>query len=605
MTEAALDAREPKVSTLAGLAEIYRHLSGARRRQFYFLLVLMLLGAVAELGTIGSVVPFLAILAGQAPGGHLAWLTTALGSLGVGAGAHNLIIAGLIFVTFVLLAGALRLELTWVMQNFTHRLAHDLTIETQRRILAQPYAFHIQRNSSLVVSSVDMVEILVLEVVLPLMQTLTAGLSALVIMAALIYMDPFTAIVGGVTFAMIYIAFSVASGKRLARNSAVLGESYERRVNIIQESIGGIRDTIIDNAQAMHLRFLEQVSSRLADARATTAFIALAPRYLIESIGIVTIAGLAAFVSLREGGLASALPFLGALGLGAQRLLPLLQNVYTGCSTAAGSRSSVSQVIALLRLPDRPPRSKSDSGEQPFRRQVRLEKVGFSYPSRSLFALDDISLTIPFGSMLALVGETGSGKTTLADVLMGLLQPTEGRIIVDELPLEAANVDRWQHQIAHVPQSIFLADTTIAKNIALSLPDEAPDQDRIVDAARKAQLHEFIVSLPAGYDTRVGERGVRLSGGQRQRLGIARAIYKGAPVLVLDEATSALDEQTESSVITALDGLRREGCTIIIVAHRASTIRCCDLVARLSHGRLLEFGSLAEVAGVQEMLSQR
>jgi ATP-binding cassette subfamily B protein len=240
----------------------------------------------------------------------------------------------------------------------------------------------------------------------------------------------------------------------------------------------------------------------------------------------------------------------------------------------------------------------------PVKDRISFDQVSFSYPSRPKSrAIDNISFDIGRGSMVALVGETGGGKTTLADLLMGLIEPTAGQILVDGVPLDVTNAGRWQGAIAHVPQSIFLADATIARNIALSLPDMKLDHDRVVDAARKAQLYDFVCSLPEGFDTHVGERGIRLSGGQRQRLGIARAIYKNTPILVFDEATSALDDLTETAVITALEELRREGRTIIIVAHRLSTIRRCDLVARLDRGRLVELGGFEEVLGARANLS--
>jgi ABC-type multidrug transport system fused ATPase/permease subunit len=198
--------------------------------------------------------------------------------------------------------------------------------------------------------------------------------------------------------------------------------------------------------------------------------------------------------------------------------------------------------------------------------------------------------------MLAVTGPTGSGKSTLVDVLMGLLSPDAGRVLIDDVPLTAETQGQWHRTVAHVPQSIFLADASIARNISLSLPDRSADPAKVLEAAKKAQLHDFIASLPTGYDTYVGERGVRLSGGQRQRLGIARAIYKNAPIFVLDEATSALDEVTESAIMAALEELRREGRTVIIVAHRDSTIRACDLVARLDHGRVVDGDPVAEVS---------
>ena len=265
-----------------------------------------------------------------------------------------------------------------------------------------------------------------------------------------------------------------------------------------------------------------------------------------------------------------------------------------GWSTLEGQRSTFGQIIELLSLPvEEATEAAVESLE--LRREITLDKITFAYPTRERRALDETSLLIPRGSMVALIGPTGSGKSTLLDILMGLLEPQEGRILIDDAPLRAGIERRWHRSIAHVPQSIFLADSTIGQNIALSLPGNPRDQGRIVESASKAQLHDFIMSLPAGYETTVGERGVRLSGGQRQRLGLARAIYKDAPILILDEATSALDDTTEAAVIASLAALRSEGRTIIIVAHRLSTIRQCDLVARLDHGRVVQFGPFGEV----------
>ena len=577
----------PPMPIRAALAEIYTHASKARRRQFYLVLALMLVGSLSELATIGSVIPFLALLSEGAPPAYLSWPAELLGS-------RPALTAGFLFVGFALFSGAIRLALTWVTQDFIYKLGHELALEVQRRILSQPYGFHIERNTSSLISGIDLVEVLVFEILLALIQTFIAAFIATVILAGLIYIDPPTAIIAVAAFSLIYLFVLAVTARRLAANSAVVGTGYRERFKIVQESLGGIRDVIIDNSQAMHLAMFDRVDSRLARARATTAFMAAAPRYLIETVGMVVIAALALFVSGREHGIAQALPFLGAVALGAQRLLPLAHSIYTGWSTVAGNRSIVGQVIELLRLPmEQAPAVTSPPME--FGRRIAIENVSFAYAGRKRTTLEDVSLSIPYGAILAVIGPTGSGKSTLLDLLMGLLQPDSGRILVDDMPLGPALQRQWQRSIAHVPQSIFLADSTISRNIALSRPGAAEDRERIADAARKAQLHEFIMSLPAGYETLVGERGIRLSGGQRQRLGIARAIYKNAPVLVLDEATSALDELTEDRVMTALRELGREGRTIVIVAHRLSTIRHCELVARMDGGRLVEFGSHSEV----------
>jgi ATP-binding cassette subfamily B protein len=568
------------------LREVYRHMSPRRRRQFLSLLALMLVGGFAELGTIGSVIPFLAFLSSKSGAIHLPWPATMFVSIGDWLRLDSVVAAAIVFIGFAILAGAVRLQLTWMSQDFIYRLGHELAANTLKRILFQPYSFHIHRNTSTLISMVEKIEILSFDLLLPLMQTMIASVIASFIIAALLIIDPVTAMVAAVVFSGIYVLVSAVTRRALAENSAVVGWGFHERLKIIQESLGGIRDVIIDHSQAMYLGLFNEVNGTLARARATTAFIGMAPRYIVEGVGMVVIAGAALLISARPGGIGLALPFLGAIALGAQRLLPLLQNVYNGWSTAAGHRSIIAQVITSLRLP----LPADQSGRAvPIRERISVVGVSYTYPTRrDAPALRDINFDIPAGSTVALVGETGSGKSTLADILMGLLEPTEGEVRIDGTVLSAHNSPSWQENIAHVPQTIFLADATIAQNIALSVSDKPVDLARAVEASRRAQLHQFVETLRAGYDTIVGERGVRLSGGQRQRLGIARAIYKQTPVLVLDEATSALDEATEKALLDALDQLRDQGRTLIIIAHRLSTIARCDLIVRLHDGRIAE-----------------
>ena len=580
----------------ADLLRLYRFMPPARRRSLFIVLALMLLGAVAELAAIASVVPFLSLLAGDGGRPQFAWLGGLFEALGADNRGQQLVAASLLFMAAAIFAGAVRLQLAWSTQNFVLGLGHELAVEIQRRTLAQPYAYHVSRNSSEIIASLEKVQILTYGVLLQLMRAVTAGFIALFIVAALVRIDPFTAAIAALAFGAIYALVTLLTRKRLAANSAALGSAYERRVRIIQESLGGIRDVIIDDSQAAYLDEFRKTDLRLTQARAMTAFIGTAPRFVIEAAGMVIIAALALAISGRQGGLAPALPILGAVALGALRLLPLIQQLYSAWANFAGSRSIAGQVLDLLALPvnEQAPGDRQPLGLQ---HQISFDQVGFSYPGRNIPALEDVQLTVERGSRVALVGPTGSGKSTLADLLMGLLEPTAGEISVDGVPLTRANRRSWQRGIAHVPQSIFLADASIAHNIAFGVPESQVDMERVARAATAAQLGEWIASLPDGFETSVGERGVRLSGGQRQRLGIARAIYKDAPVLVLDEATSALDHDTEQAVMRALDQLGGEGRTVVIIAHRQSTVEHCDLVARLENGRIVEVGSGAEVFG--------
>jgi ABC-type multidrug transport system fused ATPase/permease subunit len=583
------------------LTELYAAASAKRRRQFYLLLGLMLVGTLAELATIGAVVPFIASMASleaESAAGPLGRLFARIGGL---IGGDSVVAATALFVTMVLIAGAIRLQLAWTMRNFTSGIGHDLAVDIQRRALSQPYSFHVGQNSSRFLAALDLVQSLVFDVLLQVMQGGIALFMSLFIVAALIAIDPIIALASASAFAIIYVSISAMAAPQLARNDEALRATHDRRVKIVQESLGGIRDVIIDGSRDVIVDEFDRVNRRYGLTRVTTGFIASAPRFVIEAAGTALIAVVAFAIARRDGSIAAALPTLGALAIGAQRLLPLVQQIYAAWSNIAGRRTVVSQVLDLLALPlDERETARQALPPLPLHERILFDCVRFSYPGRRGLAIDDVTLEIPKGSKVGIVGRTGSGKSTLVDLLMGLLEPTGGQITVDGVPLEGDVRRRWHRSIAHVPQAIFLADASIAENIAFSLPGEAIDMERVIEAARKAQLHQFVDELPDGYATCVGERGVRLSGGQRQRLGIARAIYKQAPVLVLDEGTSALDETTEAALIDSLLSSGGNDRTVIIIAHRLSTVAGCETIVRLDAGRIVATGSPDEVFGREE-----
>lgn len=581
----------------SGLRELYDGMSSLRRRQFYLVLALMIVGAFAEIATIGAVLPFLSLLADPSRMEHFPLVTAGFAAVGAETTHQRLTAALALFIILAILGAAVRLQLLASTQKFVFGTGHDLAVEIHRRLLSQPYTYHINHNTSGLVASLEKVGVVVFSILQQAMLSGTSAFIAVVIIGGLIYIDPFTAITAAAAIAIIYLLVTAVGRNALARNSDIVGSSYDDRIKIFQESLGGIRDVIIDSSQAVYVDAFRTVDERFNVARAKTSFIGSAPRFVIEAFGMVLIAVLAEIISGSDGGFARALPVLGALALGAQRLLPLLQQVWVGWSTAAGNRSVLAQVLELLRLPQDTQASAEQAPPLPLRRTISVRNVSFRYPNRRSSAIEKVSFDINAGQTLALIGRTGSGKSTLADLLMGLIEPSQGSILIDGAPLNPQNRRNWQRSIAHVPQSIFLADTSIARNIALGVPADHVDMQRVEEASRKAQLHDFVTGLAQGYETFVGERGIRLSGGQRQRLGVARAIYKEAPVLVLDEATSALDDATEAAVMQALDTLGEEGRTIIMIAHRLSTIARADQVVRLEEGQLAEIGSHAQVVG--------
>jgi ABC-type multidrug transport system fused ATPase/permease subunit len=402
----------------------------------------------------------------------------------------------------------------------------------------------------------------------------------------LLLIDPTLAVSAGFGFGASYAVISRFSRRRLHDNSRLIATSYTQEIKALQEGLGGIRDVLLDGSQPVYCEIFRRADHALRRAQGNNVFIAQSPRFSMEAVGMILIAALAIFLSRSTQGIAAALPVLGALALGAQRLLPALQQVYNAWATMAGSHASFQDTIDLLDQPMPSQPVSAAAAPLSFNKQISFNQVYFRYVDGEPWVIENLNLTIPKGARIGLVGATGSGKSTTLDLLMGLLDPNAGTISIDGRPLDASSVRAWQACIAHVPQSIFLADTSLAGNIAFGVPPQEIDLLRVRMAAERAQVAEFIDATPQGFNSLVGERGVRLSGGQRQRIGIARALYKQASVLVLDEATSALDNSTERSVMDAIEGLSRD-LTIVLIAHRLSTVRRCDTIVEIDRGRVV------------------
>ena len=378
--------------------------------------------------------------------------------------------------------------------------------------------------------------------------------------------DRLVAVATMLTFGVAYGLISFFTKKRLTANSRLRAEKQLAVSQAVHEGLGSIRDVLLDQSQKYQVDRFSTDDRCVRGLQAQAEFLGGFPRFLIEGVAMAGIAVLSLLLVRQPGGFLAALPVLGSLALGGQRLLPAVQQAYASATSVRACTSDLQATLALL---DQPAPAVDPPAVVPatFRDCLTLDNVSFRYQTDLPLLLRDVSLVIQRGERVALVGPTGSGKSTLADILMGLLEPTAGRLLIDGRQVAA---EAWQANIAHVPQSIFLADTSIAENIALAIPAHEVDQARLEAAAAQAQIADFIESLPEGYATTVGERGVRLSGGQRQRIGIARALYKQAPVLVFDEATSALDDATERALMETLDSLPRD-LTIIMIAHRLST----------------------------------
>jgi ABC-type multidrug transport system fused ATPase/permease subunit len=594
MTEIAVRDLPP-VFTL--LQRLWRHISLRRRAQLAVLFVLMVVATLSEIAAIGAVLPFLAVLSSPQSVFVNAHLQPLIAFLGISESTQLLAPLTVIFIAAALLSGGLRLLLLYVQTRLSHAIGADVSTDIYRRTLYQPYAVHISRNSSEVISAMlNKAHAIVGHAVIPCLTISSSLLMLAAILITLFAIDPIIASSSFAGFGLIYVAVIFFTRRRLAIDSARINHEQNETLKIIQEGLGGIRDVLIDGTQNIYCKAYRNADVPLRRAVANIQIIGATPRYCIEAMGMALIAGLAYSLASRAGGLGSAIPVLGALALGAQRLLPVLQQGYAAWTMIKGGQVSLNDALNLLDQPLPEYASLPPPVPMSFQRGIELRNLSFRYSADGPWVLRDLNLSIPKGARVGFIGTTGSGKSTLSDVVMGLLEAEEGFLAIDGVPLSAQNRRAWQSRIAHVPQSIFLADVRIAENIAFGVPPDAIDLDRVRRAAKQARIAETIEGWAEGYDTLAGERGIRLSGGQRQRIGIARALYKQADVIVLDEATSALDNDTEKAVMHSLENLG-DRPTMLIVAHRLTTLRNCSHIVELNNGQVVRIGNFNDIIG--------
>jgi ATP-binding cassette subfamily B protein len=577
------------------LGRLWLHFSGRRRGQFFLLLVLMIVASFAEILSIGAVLPFLGALTSpnQVFEHHAAQFF--IQNMGITSADQLLFPLTVLFGIAALLAGAMRVLLLWLTTRLSFATGADLGISIYRRTLYQPYAVHVARNSSEVINGISSkANGVIYSVITPILTIINSIVMLVAILVVMLSVNLFITLVAFCSFGSIYGFLIWNTRAQKIRNSHHIARESTRVIQCLQEGLGGIRDVLIDGSQSVYCENYRNADLLLRQAQGNNQVLSQTPRYVMEALGIALIAMLAFVLAKQSGGVASAIPILGALALGAQRLLPVMQQLYGAWSSIHGSQASLQDTLMLL---DQPLPEYADLPVAlpiPFEHQISLNGLSFRYAAETPLVLNNLNLTIAKGGRVGFIGTTGSGKSTLLDIVMGLLQPTLGSLEIDGQPVMATNCRSWQARIAHVPQVIFLADSSIEENIAFGVPKSLIDHERVRFAARQAQIADVIEEWPAGYQTSVGERGVRLSGGQRQRIGIARALYKRADVIVFDEATSALDSETEGAVMQAIESLSGN-LTILIIAHRLSTLKNCTEVVELADGAVCRVGKYQDV----------
>jgi len=585
---------QPSQSITQLLVRLWLHIRPLRRRQFILVLGLTVLSSFAEVVSLGAVVPFIGILTQPEVALKAPLMSGVVQAMGITSGADLVLPLAIFFAIAALAAGGLRLLLLWVSIRLGNATGADLGIEVFRRTLYQPYSVHIARSSNEIISGITQKVGTATSVLISVVTVVTSAALFVAIMMTLLAIDPVVAIIAALSFGFAYGAIAWLTRHRLERNSQHIAQEQTQVIKALQEGLGAIRDVLLDGAQNVYCDVYRRAVMQLQRAGGENTFINQAPRYAMEALGMALIAVLVLAMSCRTGGVAAVLPMLGMLALGAQRLLPLMQQFYGNWSVVAGSKAALIDVLGMLDQPLPEEANQPEPVPLPLKNAIRFDNVHFHYGNTGPWVLNGINLVIPKGARIGFVGSTGSGKSTALDLLMGLLEPTQGEILVDGQPISHKFQRAWQRSIAHVPQNIFLADTSVAENIAFGIPPDQIDYEQVHKAAGQAKIAEFIESRPEGYGAIVGERGVRLSGGQRQRIGIARALYKRASVLIFDEATSALDNETEQAVMQAIEALS-ENLTILIIAHRLTTLKNCTQIVEMGDGGIKRIGTYQEI----------
>ena len=576
--------------------QLFALLDRAERSQAYGLFVLITLMALVDLVGVAAVLPFLAVAADPEVVRESAFLTALYTTSGVSTDRGFLLLLGGLVLIFIFVGMVIKLAGQYRIIRFGHGRNHTLSRRRLARYLGQTYAWHLNHNSAALGAAIlTECDRVVGYSLLPALKILAHSVSLLCLTGLLVVVSPGVALSAAFGIGGIYAVIFLFARARLVRYGRRQVAVNAARYQVAQEAFGGIKDVKLMGLESRYIDRYDAPTRSFVEVHAMSQIIAELPRYFLEAIafgGLVLI--ILGLLILQEARLADVLPTLGVFGFAVMKIFPSIQQIYHALTQMRFAAPLLTKLHTEL-MENAPLPVASPAEPLPLTRTLTLEAVNFGYLAAGRAALGGLSLSIKANTTVGIVGGTGAGKTTAVDLILGLLTPDAGSILVDETLLGPDNIRAWQNAIGYVPQQIFLIDDTVAANIAFGLPPEARDMAAIERAARLAELHDFVTSdLPQGYDTEVGERGVRLSGGQRQRIGIARALYHDPSVLILDEATSALDNLTERAVIDAIANLAHAK-TIIMIAHRLSTVRACDTIFLMENGRLAAQGTFDEL----------
>ncbi len=576
------------------LIKLFSHLNKRRKLELFLHLILMIINSLAEVVSLALIIPFLSVLTNPENLFKIKIVKSFSELLQISSPYELRLPLTILFGSIVIFSGLIRLLNLWLTFKIGGLVGNDLTTKAFKKILFKPYLDHVTSHTSASISTMTQeVSTVVYRVIIPQLQLISSAIISICLITTLIIINWEIAFFAGFLLTFFYfitIKLSKNYVRTLSKQEVFLNKSL---IKLIQESLGSIREVILNNSHLYFYRNFQGISFQLESVRARSSFLSTYPRIALEPIGI-TLLAIIAFFSVSQDGIDNALPLIGSLALGIQKLLPLTQKIYEGFIRTRAAKASLITVIDLM--------EKSISDEDCFvshsnlleNNSIIFKNVSFNYQNINRTIINSVNFTINQGEKIAIIGTTGSGKSTLVDLLIGLLPPSNGKVLINGKDINKISnkrfLARWRASIAHLPQNIYLADSSIKENIAFGVPPNEIDINRVNEVINRSQLRDFVDSCNNGINSLVGENGVALSGGQRQRIGIARALYKKTNILLLDEATSALDIKTEELIMQNLCS-NNTNMTLIIITHRTQNLKYCERILNLNKGEINDYAN--------------
>ncbi len=575
--------------SLSLLIDIWSYITPKRKWQIFWLSLLMLLSGFCELFSLAAVIPLLTVLSQRDLLAENGFIEFFIEKFSISNYQSLLIVVVILFSIVIIFSAIIRLVNIWLNGKMAALIGNDLSTQAYEKSLYQNYEVHIGKNSSEIITAIAIHINVLVVVVNNFLQVLSSSIVILNLLIGIFIVDIYIASFSIFIFSFAYILFASLARRKLTVNSKFVAEKSAFQLQSITEGLSSIRDVILGNHQSVFVNQFRKIDYPIRQARAQSRFIGLFPKFTLEALGLLVIASFALVLSINSQDISLIIPIIGTIALAAQKILPTMQQAYNAWAGIRSNLGSIIEVIKLLKQPTPNVFEDKEFKKINIGRGINLSNISFSYKSNSKLVLSNINLKINEGEFIGFIGKTGSGKSTLIDLIMGLLVPSRGNLFVDDIDINNQKninfLNSWRSSIGHVPQNIYLGDYSIYENIAFGIEKKKIDIERVKIIAKIAKIDEFVESLNDSYETKVGERGIKLSGGQKQRIGIARALYKNSSLLVFDEATSALDSETEKEVIENLFKFKRN-LTVIMIAHRISTLKNCNRVVEVINGKI-------------------